>query len=136
MVCIYCSADTQVINSRHQKRANNVWRRRKCTGCGAVFTTTEAADLSQTIRVRRTMNGLENFSRDALFVSVHDSLRHRPTAAADASALTATIITRLLARQTATIDREYIVATATDVLEHFDMAACTHYQAYHPIAQT
>lgn len=133
MVCIYCTADTHVVNSRHQRRANTVWRRRKCSTCSAVFTTTELPDLSQSILVRRTMRKVENFSRDTLFISIYDSLRHRPTAAADAGALTTTIITRLLARQSATIGREHIVAAATDVLEHFDAAACTHYRAFHPL---
>ena len=100
-----------------------MWRRRKCTECGAVYTTTELPDLSQAILVRRTMRGQENFSRDTLYISIYESLRHRPTAVADAGALTTTIITRLLAANTAMIDREHIVATATDVLEHFDVAA-------------
>lgn len=91
MVCIYCNSETQVHNSRHQKRANQVWRRRKCLGCQAIFTTLEAVDTSQALSLRRKTH-LQPFSRDTLLLSIYDSLRHRPTAVNDASALTATAI--------------------------------------------
>lgn len=131
MVCIYCAHDTCVTNSRHQRRANNIWRRRKCANCSATFTTTEQADLTQALLVRRTIS-LEPFQRDKLFLSVYDSLRHRHTATQDATALTATIICMLTPHITnAQIDREYIINTAAEVLEHFDNTAATHYRAFH-----
>ena len=132
MVCPYCLSNTDVVNSRPQKRANAVWRRRKCQNCTAVFSTTESIDLTQAVSVRRTIS-LEPFARDVLLLSIHDSLRHRPTAATDATGITNTIITRLLPAKNATIDREHIVAMSMDVLEHFDRTAWTHYCAFHPL---
>lgn len=133
MNCMYCSASTQVINSRPQKRLNHIWRRRKCAGCGSVFTTTEAPDLLQAVMVRRS-GALEPFQRDYLFISLYDSLRHRQDAATDATALTATVISKLLEQtQGAVLERHTIVQTAHAVLSRFDHAAATHYAAYHPL---
>jgi transcriptional repressor NrdR len=134
MVCIYCGHDTQVTNSRHQKRLNQVWRRRKCTYCGAIFSTTEGANTSQALSVQKN-NGLEPFSRDKLFVSVYDSLRHRKTVLDDATALTGTIISTLTPlAEGAAIDRDVVITVTTTVLQRFDKPAASHYQAFHPIA--
>ena len=132
MVCIYCGSDTQVTNSRHQKRLNQVWRRRKCSNCGAIFSTAEGANTSQALSVQKK-NGLEPFSRDTLFISVYDSLRHRKTVLNDATALTGTIISTLTPlADNASIDRDVIVTVTTTVLQRFDKPAATHYQAFHP----
>lgn len=133
MVCIYCSGSTQVTNSRHQKRINNVWRRRKCQQCQAVFTTVEAEDSAQALRVNRH-NDLEPFSRDKLLISIYDSLRHRKTAIDDAGALTTTVQSLLYGYiDNATIDRDAIVEITASVLERFDNASATHYRAFHPV---
>lgn len=132
MLCVYCGSDTQVTNSRHQKRLNQVWRRRKCLNCGAIFSTLEGANTSQALSVLKK-NGLEPFSRDTLFISVYDSLRHRKTVLDDATALTSTIISRLTPLvEDASIDRDVIVTVTTTVLQRFDKPAASHYQAYHP----
>lgn len=135
MVCTYCRSETKVVNSRPQIRTNCVWRRRKCLGCGAIISTIEATDYAQAWMVRRTISRpitTTPFSRDALLVSVYDSLRHRPTALDDATALTKTIITRLEPFVTqAILDREHIVATVHGVLSNFDSVAATHYKAFH-----
>ncbi len=132
MVCPYCTQNTGVINSRHQKRANQVWRRRKCSNCGAVFTTTESIDLSGALRVRKT-TGLEPFLRDTLLLSLYESLKHRKSALQDATALTGTVISALHPLADATIvDRDVITTVTISILERFDKAAATHYQAFHP----
>lgn len=133
MVCIYCGHETQVTNSRHQKRVNQVWRRRKCVQCGAIFSTLEGANTSQALSVQQK-NGLEPFSRDTLFISVYDSLRHRNSALADATALTATIISTVTPlAENAVIDRDVLTTVATTVIERFDTVAATHYRAFHPV---
>jgi transcriptional repressor NrdR len=132
MVCVYCSSETQVINSRHQKKANQVWRRRKCLQCGAIFTTIEATDTTQALRLRRKTR-LEPFSRDTLLLSVYDSLKHRRTASTDATGLTTTILGLLYPLATETvIERDVVVELVTQVLKRFDKAAAVHYQAFHP----
>lgn len=134
MQCIYCGSDTKVNNSRLQKRLNRVWRRRECTQCRAVFTTEEAVELSGSIVVRSNTKKVQPFSRDKLFASLLHALGHRQTAVADAGALTATIIAKLLLATTnAAVTPQEIVIIAHETLERFDMAAATQYKAYHPV---
>lgn len=133
MQCIYCGNDTSVVNSRHQKRLNQVWRRRKCIACNAVFSTNEHADLELALSVRRTMQ-LESFVREKLLISIYDSLKHRPTASSDAVALTNTVVSKLQPLfSEGAIDRNNIVIITHEVLARFDHAAATFYQAYHPL---
>jgi transcriptional regulator NrdR family protein len=132
MVCIYCGSDTNVTNSRLQKRVNQVWRRRQCQRCGSNFTTHEVADLGSTIVVHSTAHDLQPFSRDLLFVSIYESLKHRNSALADATALTQTIIGELVHHATdGQLERDSLVAIAAAVLERFDKTASTMYAAYH-----
>ena len=134
MVCIYCGGETKVVNSRHQKRANNVWRRRHCTVCNTVFSTIEAPDTSLSITVRKHKNALEPFERDKLFISIYESLKHRKSALVDATGLTTTILTRIYQlAEDSVIERDVIVTVTASVLERFDAVAATHYAAYHPI---
>jgi len=132
MVCIYCGGSTKVTNSRPQKRLRQTWRRRACTRCGAVFTTNEAVDLATSLIVRRLDGKMSHFSRDKLFISVFRAVGHRNQPTADASALTATIIAKLLhGTQTASVSTVDIIDTALQVLKRFDSAAAVQYAAYH-----
>ncbi len=137
MVCTYCSNETDVINSRPQKRQNSVWRRRRCKACGAVFTTSEQATLSDSLRVRMgapTKAVLQPFRRDQLFLSIYKSCAHRKDAISDASSLTTTVINRLLSpkdNQPAIIDNKTIANVVAVVLKRFDNAAAVHYLAFH-----
>ncbi len=133
MVCVYCSSGTQVVNSRHQRRKNHVWRRRRCITYDAVFTTTESPESSQTLSVSKH-GTLEPFLRDALLVTVHDSLRHRKAALKSATELTDTIISRIYAtNDSAIVERDTIVGLTATVLDAYDRAAGTHYRAFHPL---
>lgn len=131
MVCIYCSANTQVINSRPQKRSNQIWRRRQCTACTNVFTTEESVAYGLAWLVE-SKHGLQPFSRDKLFISLHRSLQHRPSATADAGALSETIIKKLLNQVVKGRINSRIISQAAQVtLNRFDNAASVHYQAFH-----
>jgi len=133
MVCLYCSGETQVVNSRPQKRTNQVWRRRKCSRCHAIFTTNELVDTSQALSLRRKTH-LEPFSRDTLLLSIYDSLRHRPTATTDATGLTSTVLTLVFPLATqAVLERDVLVEVTGQVLARFDKVASTHYQAFHTV---
>lgn len=132
MVCIYCGNKTQVINSRLQKKPNQVWRRRQCKACQAVFTSLEAVN-AETSLIVSSGKHVEPFSRDKLLIDVYDSLRHRKTAISDATALTQTIWNRLqLKIKDASIARDDIAGVTYEVLQRFDKVAATHYQAFHP----
>ena len=134
MVCIYCSGETKVTNSRHQKKSNQVWRRRQCLACQAVFSTEEQA-VTDTSIIIMSAGHSEPFSREKLLLSVYDALRHRKTAISDATALCDTIWSRLQGHITeAQLNRDVLVSATSDVLKRFDKAAATTYLAYHPLA--
>ncbi len=134
MVCTYCGSETQVVNSRHQKRANNVWRRRKCTNteCGSVFSTIEAVDYEKSWVVQYSNGNLEPFLRDRLSISIYKSLQHRPTAVTDAVGLSTTIVSAVQkSTQNGSITSTALATIAFATLQRFDKAAATMYQAYH-----
>ena len=133
MVCFICGGDTQVTNSRHQKRPNQVWRRRACVLCDTLFTTTEAIDYTKSLAVRSTKKRqLTPLNRDILLLSIYKSLGHRPTALTDASGLCATIIAKLASQAVDNIIETRAIAQTTLVaLSRFDKLAAQHYQAFH-----
>ena len=133
MVCIYCGKQTRVTNSRPQRRQASIWRRRLCAGCGAIFTTLERVDYSTSFGFKNDTSHIIPFDRDTLFVSLLEACKHRPNAIQDATALTDTVIAKLLAHSQARglIARNELVATAAAALRRFDHTACTYYLAYH-----
>jgi transcriptional regulator NrdR family protein len=132
MVCIVCGGKTQVVNSRHQKRSNQVWRRRQCLNCGLVFTSEEKIDYNGAWRVSSRQGQLRPFERDKLFLSLYKSCGHRQTALTDAAGLTDTVIKKLGPEaRGGVISRDAIVRTVQVALNRFDKAASTHYQAFH-----
>lgn len=135
MVCNTCGGETAVLNSRPLKRTNQVWRRRRCTLCDTVFTTTETTDYTKSLVVRPAKTKrLEPFERDRLLLSLHKSLGHRQTALTDAGGLCATIITKVvpLAKNNV-VDTRQIIETTLVALNRFDKLAAQHYQAFHKI---
>jgi transcriptional regulator NrdR family protein len=137
MVCIYCGSKTKVGNSRSSVKTHSTWRRRECLGCHSVFTTRETVDYSGALRVRDQNGRLEPFQREKLVISLHNSLSHRKTAISDATALTDTIITRLVSlQQKGIIQIEQIKSSTLSTLKQFDQPAASHYKAHHfPIAK-
>lgn len=136
MVCPFCGFATDVVNSRPQKRLNQIWRRRHCIRCTNTFTTTEAADLAQVLFVYSTKKEAPSgsFQRDKLFLSLYSSLGHRKTALADATALTATVASKLYpSPNNPVIETKEIIEASIKALKRFDKVAATHYQAYHPL---
>src|ERR1035437_1767619 len=95
MVCVYCGHETKVTNSRRQKRNNQVWRRRKCAVCKAVFTTHEAVDLPGTLFVQSGAS-TKPFLPDLLFTEVLLALQDRKDCYAAAREVTNTVIEQLL----------------------------------------
>jgi transcriptional repressor NrdR len=133
MVCIYCGNKTQVSNSRPHDKKYGTWRRRACTACGAVFSTHETPDLSTAFVALRADGSFQPFDRDRLFASIYESCRHRDQPAADAAALTRTIIIRLLqdaSKNAGSIEIARIQTISQAVLQDFDNAAYTYYRAY------
>lgn len=132
MVCIYCAGATQVVNSRHQKRSNQVWRRRQCGTCGAIFTSYETADLSSALAVADDTGRLSPFMKERLFLSVYKSCQHRKSAITDAKALTDTAVSQILHHAVGgLITPKHIATTCLAILQKFDTAAAVQYEAYH-----
>ena len=134
MVCIYCGSNTSVSNSRFLKQTNQVWRRRLCGKCQAIFTTRESIELSSAVMLSKQGGVLVKFSRDHLFISVFESCKHRKKPVDDATAITQTIIAKLDESMTkGVIDMVDIVGVTLVVLQHFDTTAAAVYSGLHPI---
>lgn len=133
MVCYTCGGETAVLNSRPQKRPNQVWRRRQCTLCDTLFTTTESIDYAKSLLVQKPgLRRLVPFERDRLMLSLYKSLGHRSTALADAGGLCATIMAKLApAADNTVIASQRIVEVTLVALNRFDKLAAQHYAAFH-----
>ncbi|MDB5181685.1 MAG: nrdR [Candidatus Saccharibacteria bacterium] len=132
MVCIYCSSDTKVTNSRLQKRSNSVWRRRHCKGCGSIFSTKEHVDYEKSIVVQSPEGAISPFLRDKLFTSIYRSCQHRETALQDTIGITDTVIDKIWnLSQDGKLNAEVIAAATMKTLKRFDQPAAISYQAFH-----
>jgi transcriptional repressor NrdR len=135
MVCVYCGYETKVTNSRLQKRSNQVWRRRQCEACKAVFTTHEAIDLSQTLLVGSGASG-HPFLPDRLYSDLLEALQDRKDRYIAAREVTSTIIQKLQKNTNGPLfSTKLISKTAAEILKRFDKRAYLRYTAEHPSLQ-
>lgn len=131
MVCPFCTQDTEVINSRPQKRTNSVWRRRHCTACGRIFTSIEKADLGKSVRVKKRAGVLQPFSEAKLLVSLYKALEHHKNAAEVASELSNGITASLMRFTNGPVIPSTAIAhQVIVVLKRFDAAAAIRYKSY------
>ena len=135
MVCLYCGNETQVTNSRLQKRNNKVWRRRQCLVCHAVFTTHESIELESALSV--TQNGqLTAFMPDLLLKDLIQALQDRKDVYTASREVLGTVVTKLLTLpQKPTFGPHDISRTTSEVLKRFDKRAHLRYTAEHPSLQ-
>jgi transcriptional repressor NrdR len=133
MVCVHCGGPTKVVNSRPQKRINQVWRRRRCQNCGSIFTSEELAQYGSIWLVKPPSGPIEPFDRDRLFLSLYEALGHRKAPVGDAAELTDTIIKKLLGSfpKEGLLSAETIKQIVQVALNRFDKAASTFYGAHH-----
>lgn len=134
MVCAYCGSKTQVTNSRHQVKSNQVWRRRKCLKCHATFTSEETVHYELAWIVWDSA-AFQPFSRDKLFLSIYTCCEHREHSLTDAQGVTATVMNKLPAyilHDTAgTLTRDDIARVTQVALNRFDKAAAVRYLSLH-----
>lgn len=137
MICVKCNqASTSVTNSRPHKKQASVWRRRRCEGCGYVFTTTEAPLTSELLEVIYVNGDSVSYSQPHLVVNLAGFLGHRQaTAADDAYWLSETIGRTLLQRGNSgqAIPIHEFVKTVHSVVERFDALAGLQYAARYRI---
>jgi transcriptional regulator NrdR family protein len=135
MVCAYCDSKTQVTNSRWQRRSNQVWRRRQCLSCMAVFTTHEAIDLTSTLIVA-SRGSTGPFLPDKLYTEVLLAIQDRKDCFIAAREVTNTVIKQLLKLpEKPLFSPDQISQAAGDVLKRLDKRAYLRYVAEHPSLQ-
>src|SRR5581483_1993043 len=129
MVCIYCGSLTRVTNSRHRRQTAQIWRRRACTACGAIFTSTESVDYQKSLVLEMADKSLRSFKREKLFLSVYKSCEHRKMALDDATALTDTVIAKVIQAGTkkSTISAQKLAELVHDTLKNFDTASAVQF---------
>lgn len=131
MFCPYCASDTKVTNSRPSAKHPEVWRRRQCKVCNNIWTTREYLDLSTTHRVFNRNSKIQAFQRDKLFLSIKDSLSHRKNSLTEASALTDTVLSRILTLKRGLISTSDIFVIVHGIIKRFDPTAAAVYKAKH-----
>jgi transcriptional repressor NrdR len=132
MVCIYCGGETKVVNSRLQKRNNQVWRRRHCLACQSVFTTHEAMELESALLVDKA-GRLEPFLPDLLLKELMLALQDRKDAYTASREVLGTVVRKLLTLpQKPVFFPKDISSSAAGVLKRLDHRAYLRYQAEHP----
>ena len=134
MICIKCSADTKVTNSRPHKKTPSVWRRRECRACGTVFTTSEVvADNTYRFRVSAVDGSMTDFSLPRLMLSIVPSLSHRENSlvADEAYWLAQTVAQSVQATATDIVTTEALSLEAYETVSFFDATAGLQYGAKH-----
>jgi len=132
MKCIYCNGETRVVNSRPQKRNNQIWRRRRCVSCGAIVTTHESINLSSLLIVD-VGTKLQPFSIDRLFTEVLLAVQEHKNCYEVAREVTDTIVAKLLRTPGKPVyDTKQISKTTAQVLKRLDRHAWLRYIAEHP----
>lgn len=129
MVCVYCGQKTEVVNSRRQVKANNVWRRRQCFTCQAVFSTIEQADLTTSLAVIDKNGRIVAFSREKLLMSVLLALKDSQKQFEHAPQLCQTVISKLLKTKRASFNSRDIIVTVSSILKNFNHQAYVRYLA-------
>ncbi len=79
MKCIYCSAETQVLDSRDSEHA--IRRRRECTKCSRRFTTYERAETD--LYVIKKDGRREKYVRNKMKAGIMKACEKRPVAQED-----------------------------------------------------
>lgn len=134
MICINCSSETKVTNSRPHKKTPSVCRRRKCTSCSAVFTTNEVvSDAMYVFQIKSPHTKPQAFSLPRLMFSIASSLSHRPASDIpdDSYWLAQTIATNIQATATDIVLTSALSQEVYQTLSYFDATAGIQYGARH-----
>lgn len=120
-------------NTRPQKRSNQIWRRRQCADCLAIFTSHEAIDPTSALMVQASNKPAESFMADKLFTEILLALQDRKNCYTDAREITATATKQLLKLPGKPVFKPSDISkTVSEVLKRFDKRAWLRYQAEHP----
>lgn len=135
MVCPFClHKKTDVFNSRPGNRINAIWRRRRCSACGAQFTTYESADPGSILSIK---NGREitPYSHSKLLLELAQVCDHRDDIDESVPYLTGTIEQKLFRlageRQELALIKADILSATLETLQHYDPVAYVKYVGRH-----
>jgi transcriptional repressor NrdR len=131
MFCINCfHENTSVTNSRPHKKQPSVWRRRRCSACGTVFSTLERPSLTEGTQVHYVDGSVEPFNLGQLIISINQAFSHQPHEGIKyALWLAQTVETTLSTQHRGVLSAEDIEAVTHNVLEKFDKMAAIQYAA-------
>lgn len=134
MFCINCfHTNTSVANSRPHKKQPSVWRRRKCSNCGAIFTTIERPSLADTMLIRSSSGNSSAFNLGKLIISIANAFSHAPTEGKLHALWLAQTVESTLTTQVQSLTPEDIEAVTHQVLKQFDEVAAVQYAAKHQL---
>lgn len=134
MFCINCfHPTTRVVNSRPNKKASIVWRRRYCTKCNISFTTHERPSLADNQAVQLPDGVQAVFNLGKLIQSIAAAFSHSPLAAQYDSLPLAQTTEAILSTSDKALSPDLIAATTYRVLQRFDPLAAVQYGAKHHI---
>ena len=137
MFCINCfHKSTQVVNSRPHKKLPSIWRRRKCTNCGTVFSTSERPSLADNKSISLPGGSSEGFNSGKLIISIASAFTHAPEKAKYDALWLAQTIEATLSIEYTVITPEDIAAVTHQVLKQFDELAALQYAAKHHLIST
>lgn len=133
MICTNCfHKNTSVVNSRSPKKGHLVWRRRKCSNCGLVFTTIERPSLAHGIKIA-TDGSSESFNLGTLVISIAEAFTHAPEEGKRHALSLAETVETTLVSQLRQITKEDIEAVTHQILKRFDELAALQYAAKHQL---
>jgi transcriptional repressor NrdR len=132
MFCINCfHKNTNVVNSRPQKKHPQVWRRRKCPECDTIFTTHERPSLADNKLIDLPSGKQDTFNLGKLILSIAKAYTHAPEEAEYNVFWLAQRVEELLSTEREIITPDDIEAATHTVLKHFDELAAMQYAAQH-----
>lgn len=71
------------------------------------------------------------FSRDKLYLSVFECMKHRPEPEEESSALVTTVVSKVLQRKRLIISRQDLVEIAGDTLKRYNLGVSQIYRSLH-----
>ena len=130
MLCIYCSNETKVGNSRPTNQGKAVWRRRVCKTCKAAYTTIESPDLAQSIVVSKKSGNNEPFFETKLLLSITKAAGKHSNHV-DIAQLARTITSKAIAAsKDGRIDTKTLNDITSETLKNYDIKMNDRYSAY------
>lgn len=132
MICINSLHEsTKVVNSRANKKAPIVWRRRQGIESGITFTTYERPSLAENKSILLPNGQTITFNLGKLLLSIAAAFSHDQQKAQYDSLWLAQTVEDRLSMRSEDLTPESIARTTYDVLKQFDELAGVQYAAKH-----